>query len=170
MRMLPHVATVFVLLSSSPRAAAAQIACTDDTIAEASNSFHFGRFPTTINLLRQCLPDRPEPKSSRVAAYRLMALSYIATDSLDLARASVGAILRLDAGFESDRSADPPLFSQFVDDMRPRWYSWLYRGNEWYKWVGRGVIVGAAASIPFVLSADSREPDLAGPPAFPASR
>ncbi len=159
-----------VLTFLMPPTAIAQQPCTDDTVAAASSAFQFGRFPTTIGLLRQCLPYSPEPKPDRIAAYRLIALSYIATDSLVLARESVRAILRLDSGFRSDPNTDPPLFSEFVSEMRPRWYSWLYRGNEWYKWVGRGLIVGGVASISVALTRDSREPDLPAPPAFPAPR
>jgi len=147
--------------------AAAQAACDASRLEQAVSTYDFGRFNQTFTLLKPCVPDGFGGKEQRVSAYRLMALSYVATDSLDQARDWVRQLLRVDSRYDPNPQVDPPVFTTMVSDAKPRWYTWLWRGNEWYKWAGRGVLAAGAASLPFLLQGDTPEPDLPGPPDFP---
>lgn len=143
----------------------AQQACNETTLNAAANTYDVGRFARTFDLLQPCLPSGFATRDQRAGAYRLMALSYIARDSLEKARQSVRMLLRTDSRYRADREVDPRLFADLVSDLRPRWYTWLWRGNAWYQWAGRAVIVGSVASLPFLLKGG--EPELPPPPVFP---
>ena len=167
-RLFPAPFAILYLLSSILliSSAAAQAACDASRLEQAVSTYDFGRFNQTFALLKPCVPDGFGGKEQRVSAYRLMALSYVATDSLEQARAWVRQLLRVDSRFDPDPQADPPVFTAMVSDVKPRWYSWLWRGNAWYKWAGRSVLAAGVASLPFLLK-NQTEPDLPGPPVLP---
>lgn len=142
------------------------VECNKLRLEQAENAYTFGIFGQTFDLLRPCLPDGYPEKAQRVAVCRLMALSYIATDSLDRAVEWVRLLLRADSRYKTNEQVDPLVFTDMVNRMKPRWYTWLWRGNEWYKWVGRGLVTGAAVSITLILKGNP-EPDLPDPPDFP---
>jgi hypothetical protein len=96
-----------------------------------------------------------------------MAPSHIAADSLDRARQSVRMLLKTDSRFRPDPDTDSPLFVNLVNDQKPAWYTFMWRGNSLGRWVGRAVVVGAAVAIPLALQPAPQEPDLPGPPGFP---
>ncbi len=145
---------------------AAQAGCDAATLSEAADTYDVGRFASTIGLLRPCLPNGFTPKDQRVSAYRLMALSYVARDSLQEARRSVRMLLKADGRFKPDPQTDPRVFTDLVSDLKPRWYTWLWRGNAWYHWAGRTVVVGSVAALPFLLR-NEEVPDLPAPPVYP---
>ncbi len=145
---------------------AAQSACDATTLVAAAGTYDVGRFANTFDLLRPCLPGGFVSREQRARAYRLMALTYLARDSLHQARQSVRMLLKADARFKPDPQADPLLFANLVDELKPRWYTFLWRGNAWYQWAGRAVVVGSVASLPFLLRNDG-PPDLPGPPPYP---
>lgn len=155
-----------LLVVASVPGVSAQVPCTSDRLDAASGMYDFGRFEQTFGLLGPCLPDGFAQRAERVQAYRLMALANIGVDSLARAREWVRILLRANSRFRPDPLVDPPRFTDMVDDLRPRWYSWLWRGNEWYKWAGRGAVVAGVASVPFLLR-DKPKPDLPGPPVLP---
>ena len=117
-------------------------------------------------LLKPCLPEGFAEKRQRISAYRLMALTYVATDSLEQARTWVRQLLKADSRFAPDPQVDPLLFTDLVRDLKPKWYTLLWKGNAWYKWVGRGVVVGGLVSLPLLLR-DNTPPDLPGHPGLP---
>lgn len=162
--LVAHVVLIVVALTGR---AQAPEPCTEEAIAKATTSYDLGRFRETLAVLRECPPENFSAKRHRVSAHRLRALSFIASDSLAQARHAVRAILRHDSSFRSNPELDPPLFHEYVQDARPRWYSWLYSGNEWYKWTGRVLVVGGIAAVPILLTRDTSVPDLPEPPAFP---
>ncbi len=166
---LPSPFLVLVLLLVSVSDGAAQAACDAVTLDSAADTYDFGRLDRTVALLQPCLPDGFSAKDQRVSAYRLMALSYLARDSVEQARASIRQLLKVDSRFKPNPQADPRLFTDMVGDLKPRWYSWLWRGNAWYKWAGRAVVVGGVASLPFLLRGNT-EPDLPLHPKFPSGR
>ena len=168
-RLFPAPFAILYLLSSILliSSAAAQAACDASRLEQAVSTYDFGRFNQTFALLRPCVPDGFGGKEQRVSAYRLIALSYVATDSLDLARDWVLQLLRVDSRYDPDPQRDSPMFTAMVSDVKPRWYAWLWRGNEWYKWAGRSVLAVGVASLPFLLK--NQTPDLPGPPTLPGS-
>ena len=167
-RRVAYRILIVLLLAVTATDAAGQTVCNPLRVREATDAYDIGHFTITFMLLRPCLPDGFADKSQRVDAYRLMALSYLATDSLEQARASIRFLLRYDSRFRPNAQEEPPLFVDMVTGMKPRWYTWPWRGNEWYKWAGRGLIVGAAISLPILLQKEVL-PDLPDPPALPGS-
>ena len=157
---------LFFILLSVQSEARAQDSCSALRIQQATLDYDFGRFSETFRLLKPCIPDGFEGRTQRTNAYRLMALSYLATDSLDQARESIRFLLRHDSRFSPNPQSDPPLFVSMVSDMRPRWYTWMWKGGEWYKWAGRGLIVGSAVALPMLLK-KTPLPLLPDPPSLP---
>ena len=153
------------------RAAVAQdgpiaVACNASSLNAASSAYDVGMFDHAIVRLKPCLPNGFEQKDDRIGAYRLLALSYIVTDSLDQARSSIRQLVRADRKYEPDLENDPPLFADMVQDAKPAWYTWFYQGGSAPQWIGRAAIVGAAVSLPFLLKSETVEP-LPEPPALP---
>lgn len=146
----------------------AQPVCDASRLEQAGSLYEFGWFDDAFSLLRPCVPDGFPEKAQRVDAYGLMARFYIATDSLEYARLWIEQLLREEPRYRPDPRLEGFLFTDMVQELRPRWYSWLWRGNAWYQWVGRGVLVSGVASIPFLLRGDE-EPDLPEPPLDPVN-
>ncbi len=159
---------IVLLLGFTVMDVAGQQVCNNLRVRQATDAYDIGHFSTTFRLLRPCLPDGFADSTQRVEAYRLMALSYLATDSLEQAQASIRFLLRYDGKFRPDAQQVPPLFVNMVDGMKPKWYTWPWKGNEWYKWAGRGLIVGSAIALPILFKKEVL-PVLPEPPAAPGS-
>ena len=157
---------LLIFLFGGQHEARSQESCTALRIDQAGGEYAFGRFTETFRLLKPCVPDGFSERTYQADAYRLLALSYLATDSLVQARESIGYLLRYDSRFRPNPQTDPPLFVDMVNDMRPKWYTWLWKGGEWYKWAGRGLIVGSAIALPMILKKDEL-PLLPNPPGTP---
>jgi hypothetical protein len=159
-----------VLLSTLCLPIAAQdvgTTCDSGLLVTASARYDVGLFDDAIRRLKPCVPNGFEDKNDRIGAYRLLALSYIVTDSLDQARSSVRQLVKSDRKYEPDLENDPPLFADMVQDAKPAWYTWFYQGNSVPQWIGRAAIVGAAVSLPFLLKGETVQP-LPEPPGFPS--
>ncbi len=161
-----RIGTLVCLIVVLPATGLAQPRCDDSRLEEAAGTYDLGLFAQTLGLLKPCLPEGFPGKPQRTSAYELMALSYIATDSLEHARRWVKLLLSVDARYDPDPGVAPPLLVDYVRDLRPPWYTWLWKGNAWYHWAGRGAVIGSVVSIPFLLRGNSA-PELPGPPAFP---
>jgi hypothetical protein len=157
---------IFAITWLTPGETRAQDVCDVIRLENAHARYDLGHFTETSALLEPCVPDGFEEKAFRLDAYRLMALSHIATDSLEEARLWVERIVDADAGYRSDANVDPPVFTEYVQSFQPNWYNWLWKGRQWYHWMGRGVIVGAAVAIPVLVKKNQQQP-LPGPPGFP---
>ncbi len=144
----------------------AQTMCSALILQNATRAYEFGRFHSTFELLNPCLATGFSARTDRTDAYRLVALSYLATDSLAQARTTLRQLLRYNSRFRSNPATDPVLFTQMVDDLKPTWYSWLWKGNSWKSWTGRTVVVATIVAIPILLQNDP-VPNLPLPPAFP---
>ena len=141
-------------------------ACDETQIALAANQYEFGLFDESVGELKSCLPDGYDQKEQRISAYRLLALNYIVTDSLDQARESIRQLLKTDSGFQPDPENDPPVFADMVQDAKPGWYTFMWQGSSASRWAGRVAVVGTAVAVPLLLQ-DTSEPALPGPPALP---
>ena len=141
--------------------------CDASILDAATTQYEVGLFDDSASELKPCLPEGFEQKEQRVSAYRLLALNYIVTDSLDQAQESIRQLLKTDSGYEPDLDTDPPLFADMVYDMKPEWYTFMWKGNSPSRWMGRVAVVGTAVAIPFLLQDNSAEP-LPGPPDLPS--
>jgi len=166
-RHLAGVLTVPALLMTTPARVSAQSTCESTRLLSATDEYDYGRFFEAIRIIRPCVPNGFGDKTETIDAYRLLALSYLASDSLDHARQSVVTLLRYDSRFRPNPQYDPPMFVNLVKDIKPRWYTWMWRGSEWYKWAGRGLFVGAAVGIPLIVT--RQLPLLPDPPLLPSS-
>ena len=163
-----HIATFIALLLAIGTAAPVkgQHVCDDLIIARAEDQYRFGWFPQTLNTLQPCLRDDVVDVPRQSMAYRLAGLSYIGVDSLEQARSIVARLLSINSRFEPDPEVDNLVFRGIVDDLKPPWYSWLWKGNEWYRWGGRGALVSGVIMAPVLLHR-KEVPDLPEAPLDP---
>jgi hypothetical protein len=164
--ILPVFLLAFVAIT--PRTVVSQSICTTTTIQLAESAYSIGRFPTMYELLNPCLPNGFTEKRNSVDAYRLVALSYVASDSLDMAKMAIKQMLRIDSGYRPNPDTDPPIYVNLVNDQVPSWYTFMWTGNSTSHWLGRVAVVGALIAVP-ILVASSTEPDLPGPPSTPSN-
>ncbi|MGA7306236.1 MAG: hypothetical protein WBW88_15265 [Rhodothermales bacterium] len=141
-------------------------ACDGGVLNTAASKYDVGLFDRTIGQLKPCFPNGFEGKDERIGALRLLALSYIVTDSLEQARSSIRQLVKADRKFQPDLENDPPLFADMVQRAKPAWYTWFYQGSSVPQWIGRAAIVGTAVSLPFLLKGNTVQP-LPEPPALP---
>ena len=156
----------FLMLAVCVPGAEAQLACDVNRLERATSSYEFGWFDETFDELDPCVPDGFTEKDQRVTAFELMALSYVATDAPDDAREWVRRILHLDPSYQPDLRVENLAYQDMVHDLKPRWHTWLWKGNEWYKWAGRGALASGVVMLP-ILTKTSEEPDLPRHPAGP---
>lgn len=141
--------------------------CDTRVLISATNQYETGHFDDSVKELRPCLPDGFSEKDERVSAYRLLALNYIVTDSLDEARTSIRQLLKTDSGYEADPENDPPQFAAMIEAEKPPWYTFMWQGSSAGRWAGRVAVVGTAVAVPLLLTV-TNEPALPGPPALPS--
>jgi len=159
---------LFGLIAVAPRAIYAQESCTPLVLQNATRAYEFGRFNEAFGLLNPCVPSGFSAKADQTEAYRLLALSQLALDSPTTARDLTRQLLQIDSSYRANSATDPLMFVQMVDDLRPKWHTWMYRGNGWKSWTGRTLLVGAIVSVPLLLQTDP-VPDLPPPPSFPGA-
>ena len=149
--------------------ASAQTNCTSATLQQANLSYRFGHFSAMFLTLAPCLPDGFSDKNDVTSAYRLIALSYVATDSLTLARSSIRQLLKYDSGYRPDPATEPPIYVDMVNEQIPSWYTYMWRGNSTSRWLARGLTIGALIAIPVIINGNT-ESDLPGPPPLPENQ
>lgn len=157
---------LIALAALTVESATSQPLCTANTLQQADLAFGFGRFSSTFSTLSPCLPDGFTNKSEAVQAYRLMALAYVATDSLALARSSIRQLMKFDSSYRADPSTEPQIYVEMVNAQIPAWYSYMWRGNSAVNWLARGATIGAMIAFPVLIKGNTA-PDLPGPPALP---
>ncbi len=165
-RIAAALCSVILLIWPVPTASAQDISCDNARLEGAQAKYDLGLFGDVFDLLDACTPDGFDSREQRLVAFRLMALSHIATDSNEDAKNWTRRLLKENPDYQVRPEADPPRFAGMVDDLTPSWYTWMWKGNQWYKWAGRTAIVGTAVALPFLLK-KTPEPDLPLPPAFP---
>ena len=160
---------LLAVLASGPPVARAQDACDSDRARLAASAYGRAEFGTVKSLLSGCVPGGFSQSADRQEALRLMALTYLAEDSVESARVFVRFLLREDSGFQAREESDPPRLVNLVNDERPPWIAWLWQGGSWQRWLGRTAVVGAAVALPLLLIPDPPPAPLPGPPALPAN-
>jgi len=90
--------------------------CSDVTLAAAGKDYETGRFRDVVNSLQECTRKGFTDKQ-KVQAYRLLAMSYIAMDSLVQARILTGYLLGISPNYEPG-IYDPPAFTRILEETR----------------------------------------------------
>jgi len=121
-----------------------------------------------FELLNPCLPNGFSEQRNSVDAYRLIALSHLASDSIDMAKLAIKQMLEIDSSYRPNPEIDPPMYVNLVYDEVPSWYSFMWSGNSPNHWLARVAVVGALIAVPVLLAPNS-EPDLPGPPLTPSN-
>jgi len=89
----------------------------ETALADAERQYNDGGFDEVIKILESCLPEglKNEDKSN---AYRLLVLTYMATDYLEQAKQSIQKLLELVPNWQPDPDQDPPPFTHLVEEVR----------------------------------------------------
>ena len=90
--------------------------CSDVSLNEARKSYEIGRFSDVIGSLTPCLSGGFSEKQ-KVEAYRLLAMTYLAIDSVDRATLATGFLLQISPTYEANLF-DPPAFIQMVNRLK----------------------------------------------------
>jgi len=84
-------------------------------LVEANKSYESGNFDQVLEVLKPCLNASLSAKE-KVAIYRLMAMTYLATDYVQDARGYVTRLLAIKPNYETTLQ-DPPQFVRLVADI-----------------------------------------------------
>lgn len=106
---------VIALLVSCPLMTKAQ-ECSDLTISEAVSNYGTGKFQEVITQMHECIRKGFSEKQ-KIQAYRLLAMTYIAVDSLSNASQEVSYLLAINPNYEVNLF-DPPSFKSLVNEIR----------------------------------------------------
>ncbi len=106
---------LFILLLFSG-SAFSQADCSNVTLNEASKFYETGNFENVIPLLTPCV-QKGFSERQRAEAYRLLAMTYLALDSMEQAKLSTYRLLSINPNFEPN-IFDPQRFIQMVNDIK----------------------------------------------------
>ncbi|MDP3830416.1 MAG: TonB-dependent receptor, partial [Ignavibacteriaceae bacterium] len=90
--------------------------CDDVSLNEAKKKYEIGDFESVISILEPCLKTGFSSKEL-VQAYRLLSMTYIAIDSINLANYSAAQLIRIDPNFEPTLF-DPPKFVRLITELK----------------------------------------------------
>ncbi len=102
---------VFIL----PVSSSGQV-CSDVSLGEARKSYEIGKFSEVIRSLHPCIQSGFNEKQ-KVEAYRLLAMTYIAIDSMEQAALETGFLLQISPTYEANLF-DPPAFIRLVNSLK----------------------------------------------------
>lgn len=91
--------------------------CGRTEMALAREAYDIGRFEEAIKTLKPCLKNGGFSNSERVMAYRIITISYIELDSIQLALNYANELITVDPTFDL-RPEDPLKFQQLIGDLR----------------------------------------------------
>lgn len=122
MKILLHKKAFYFLLLFSILIAfpflktSAQEDCGNITISDAKKKYMNGNFDEVLNLLYPCL-DFGFDRKQKQEAHHILALTYLAIDSVNLAGVQVNKLIDLNPNFEPDLF-DPPRFIKMIDSRK----------------------------------------------------
>ncbi len=93
-----------------------QSACSDESLVEATKLYENGRFSDITASLKPCI-SRGFNDKQKVQAYRLLAMAYLATDSLNKAGEAAGFLLQINPDYEGT-VFDPPRFTSLLLELK----------------------------------------------------
>ncbi|MEI6574610.1 MAG: TonB-dependent receptor [Bacteroidota bacterium] len=94
----------------------AQTKCSDESLVEARKNYEIGRFREVVSALGSCIKDGFNEKQ-KVQGYRLLAMSYLATDSLEKATEATNFLIQINPDYEGT-VFDPPRFTRLVTELK----------------------------------------------------
>ncbi|MEE9429809.1 MAG: hypothetical protein V3V16_02140 [Melioribacteraceae bacterium] len=153
-------------------------------LANAQSKYDSGQFDEAVVIITQCLGKENLSQDSKMKAYRLLGLTYIANDYLKEAKTAVSKLLDIVPNYQPDLEQDPPTFVNLVTEkIEERKTSEIKTevqttktskkkksSNLWYYIAGGAAAV--VAVVVLLLSGGSDPPptsesDLPGPPDLP---
>lgn len=140
--MKKNLLLVIALMTVGCRISLAQTSCAQ-TLRLAQSIYEQGRLHELENTLAECLKGDNFNPQEKVAAYKLLALTYIYLEEPEKADNAMLTILRTDHEYEVNESADP---AEFVALYK------TFRTKPIYRLGGK---IGATASQPNVISSES---------------
>ena len=90
--------------------------CSDVTLNQARKFYDIGKFSEVIRTLNHCVHQGFNEKQ-KVEGYRLLAMTYIAIDSNELAAQETGYLLQINPTYEANLF-DPPAFIRMVNNIK----------------------------------------------------
>lgn len=90
--------------------------CDDLSLNTAKKKYENGNFDEVVSILSPCIK-KEFSAQQQVEGYRLLSLSYIAMDSIDIALNSVSQLIRFSPNFEPN-IFDPPKFIKLINDIK----------------------------------------------------
>ena len=93
--------------------------CGSREIIIAGNQYDIGKFTECIDGLKECIGKNGFEYNEKLQAYRLMAMSYLAMDSVQPADKAIESLLTIDDNFEMD-VRDPQRFKLQVAYIRTK--------------------------------------------------
>jgi outer membrane receptor protein involved in Fe transport len=90
--------------------------CDDVSLNEAKKKYEIGDFESVISILEPCIKSGFSTKEL-VQAYRLLSMTYIAIDSINLANNSAAQLLKINPNFEPTLF-DPPKFTLLISELK----------------------------------------------------
>ncbi len=160
---------IFMLISNTALApiSQAQDKC-KTAVDDTEKMYDSGHFTQAIKLLTQCLPDSIQDKNQRIAAYRILALSYLAEDYCDEAKEAIRKIFDHKRDYRSDPVQDPKQYRDMVeevgDELPVPFLEKIAGGKKKWFWLGGGVV--AVVVVVKELTTVKEEP-LPEPPGLP---
>jgi len=94
----------------------AQSRCSDESLLEATKNYESGRFRDVTTALTTCIREGFNEKQ-KVQAYRLLAMTYLATDSAEKATEVTSYLLQISPDYEGT-VFDPPRFTRLVAELK----------------------------------------------------
>lgn len=90
--------------------------CSDVTLNDSRKAYELGKFTEVTRMLSQCVSKGFNEKQ-KIEAHRIMAMSYLALDSLQQASSEVISILQINPVYEANLF-DPPPFINLVNTLK----------------------------------------------------
>ena len=90
--------------------------CSDVTLNQARKFYDIGKFSEVIRSLNPCVHQGFNEKQ-KVEGYRLLAMTYIAIDSIEKAALETGYLLQINPTYEANLF-DPPAFIRMVNNIK----------------------------------------------------
>lgn len=140
--MKKHLLLVIVMVTLGYRVSMAQTSCAQ-TLRLAQSIYESGRLHELENTLAECLKGNNFTSQEKIAAYKLLALTYIYLEEPEKADEAMLTILRTDHEFKVNESADP---AEFVALYK------TFRTDPIYRLGGK---IGATVCQPHVISSES---------------
>ena len=163
--LLTNLLGIFCAVMNS-RITLAQDKC-EMALTDAEKLYAAGRFRSTVELLKPCLPDNVPP-IHRERAYRLLALACIEEDYVEEAKVAINEILKRNCNYTGESAQDPKRYLDLLAEVkaqkscsRPIWL-----------WVAAAGVVTTVGAIYYIITLGESSPDepLPEPPGLPVDK